>query len=85
MVDMMRVHREGVTNGVRWQIVSDCGVSGVRWRVEEPSDHLGGMRWQMSPGAFYDDAPDHPEGAIEWATRAVLKYLRRHFGEEEGK
>jgi hypothetical protein len=43
------------------------------------------MRWQMSPGAFYDDVDEHPEGAVEWATQAVLKYLSRIFGEEEAK
>lgn len=76
MTEAIKVHREGETAGIRWQIVS--GVTpGYRWRVLIATHHLGDLRWKESQGAFYDDCDDHPEGGEEWAAAAVQKYLAR--------
>lgn len=40
----------------------------------------GAEEVRRSGGAFYDDAQDHPEGAIAWATWGALKTLREHYG-----
>jgi hypothetical protein len=52
-------------------------------------EHLAGIRWRIpyyfeyrtqyveSQGAFYDDAPDHPEGAVAWAEASVRRYIER--------
>lgn len=69
------VHREGETAGVPWQVVTNPILSGYRFRWRQPTDHLGGFRWEESAGAFYDGEPDHPEGGIEWAAVAVQRFL----------
>lgn len=73
----IKIHREGETRGVRWQIVSGGTYPGVRWRFKVPVDHLGATRWQESGGCFYDGCEDHPEGAVEWAARSVVLFLNK--------
>jgi hypothetical protein len=67
---MMGVHR-----GVRYEVGIYPTYSGVRWRIPTV-DHLGRSTGHLqSSGAFYDDCPDHPEGAFTWAEASVKKAI----------
>lgn len=48
---------------------------GYGWRIVS-YDHLSRPTGETdSPGAFYDEAPDHPEGGREWARQACIRYI----------
>jgi hypothetical protein len=54
----------------------DSPNGGLHWHIWL----RGEGRWEDSPGAFYDKAEDHPEGAYEWARAACCKFIDKILG-----
>lgn len=66
--------------GVRFWVAPRKPFPGIGWFIPT-FDHLGRSTGvEESGGAFYDDAPDHPEGAYEWARRACVRFIDRTMG-----
>lgn len=76
--------RNGARYGARYAVVDGRawgGWSGYRWVRVSPNPDVP---LEVCGGAFYDDAPDHPEGGQEWARRSArarkardLRLIRR--------
>ena len=60
----------GEYRGIKYRIASRHPYSGIGWTLlwENSSP-------EESSGAFYDDCPDHPEGAYAWAESAVKRRI----------
>lgn len=76
------------TNGARYRyaVVSRDPFPGLGWVCLVYVAPLSGDLPRVcdeSAGAFYDDAPDHPEGAVEWAKASALAKKAYWFDGEE--
>src|SRR5688572_13960589 len=60
----------GEYRGIEYRVASRHPYSGIGWTLL-----FGGGLTEESGGAFYDDAPDHPEGAFAWAESAVKRRI----------
>lgn len=60
----------GHYRGIDYRVASRHPYSGIGWTLL-----FAGGREEDSGGAFYDDAPDHPEGAFAWAESAVKRRI----------
>ena len=59
----------------RYAIVSrPYGTAGIAWARVSPNPDVSP---EYSSGRFYDDAHDHPEGAVAWARAAAKAHKRR--------
>jgi hypothetical protein len=63
------IHVSATYHEFRYDVISGGGFPGTRWRLH------AGTQIHESGGAFYDDEPDHPEGAIAWAEASVHRYI----------
>jgi hypothetical protein len=61
---------EGTYRGIQYRVASRHPYSGIGWTLL-----FGAGITEDSSGAFYDDAPDHPEGAFAWAESAVRRRI----------
>ncbi len=61
----------GSYKGVSYSIGPRTPFPGIGWVIPKWIDG----RKTESGGAFYDDVPEHPEGAYAWAERAVKKFI----------
>lgn len=56
--------------GIKYRVASRHPCSGIGWTLL-----FGEGVSEDSGGAFYDDCPDHPEGAFAWAESAVKRRI----------
>ena len=61
---------KGEYRGYRYSIGPRIPYSGIGWTIHFDT-YRASADDESSSGAFYDDAPDHPEGAYKWAETAV--------------
>jgi hypothetical protein len=65
---------DGEYRGYKYQIKPRTPFPGIGWYIAV-YNHNGMPVVVESPGAFYDGAEDHPEGAYAWAETAVKKHI----------
>lgn len=71
-VRMTRTYR-----GVTYTVGPRTPFPGIGWSIPT-YDHLGRrVGEELSQGAFYDDGPDQPDSAYEWADRDCRAYIDR--------
>lgn len=67
-----------VHRGVVFTVGPRSPYPGIGWKIET-FDHLGRTTGYIeSQGAFYDNVPDHLEGAHAWASSACKRYIDKH-------